>query len=307
MPGAAFHITARTQGKEPWFKPIIRAQIEEIIIEGIATSDATLLAHTVMKNHFHIVLKQGSRPLGWIMQPIMRRTALLVQRFVGMEGHVFERKYRSHLCWNPDYLRRAIVYTHLNPVRAHICQAPEDYLWSSHLQLTTSSDMGDGAITVRDILKLFANDANASPEQLRDDYLNYVAWRLKKDMHDAAGIPFGTPEPESRAGDKHYMECFCSVPVPPRALLMDLRDKAMGLLLEIDSTTSIERLRVRTLPRRLCAVRKQLIAALLQIGYRCKCIADFFRVSDTLVSAIATEMRYGRLGLNRIRERGPLG
>src|SRR5687767_3318846 len=89
--GGVFHITARTQGKRPWFTQRLRGVVVEIIVKGVALSDAKLLAYAVMPNHFHMVVVQGGMTLGTVMQPIMRRIALLIQRSRKCSGHVFER------------------------------------------------------------------------------------------------------------------------------------------------------------------------------------------------------------------------
>jgi len=294
MPGIAFHIVARTQFKEPWFKGGLESRVENILLEGVATSDAIRLSHCVMPNHFHLVLRQSSRPLGWIMQPIMRRIALAVQYTFGVEGHVFERSFRSTACETAGHLRHAIVYNQLNPTRAKICGNPEDYGWSSHVRYLTDDADGSCAIEVLHTLKLFGHAPNEGRHQLRANYLKYVQWRIEKDKHDDAGIPFDVPEPETAAGDQYFADNFCALPLQTRPPLRDLRDKALDLLEQIDASINIDELRRRHLSRRLSAVRDQLIAGLLQAGYRGKSIADYLRVSESKVSAIATKMRYGK-------------
>lgn len=292
MPGIAFHITARTQGREPWFREALLSHVEHLLVEGVATSDAMRLSHAVMPNHFHLVIRQSSRPLGWIMQPIMRRIAIAVQNKYGVEGHVFERSYRTRACENVDHLRRAVVYTHLNAPRAHLCRRPEEYAWSSHTRFLIDDGGGGCGIEVLHTLKLFGHRANASRTELRANYLRYVQWRIEKDEHDEAGIPFATPEPEMAAGDRHFTDSFCALPPQTRPPLRDLRDKALDLLEQIDDNSCIEDLRRRHLPRSLSEIRDQLIAGLLQAGYRGKSIADFLRLSDSKVSQIAIKMRY---------------
>ena len=56
--GVAFHITGRTL--DHWFQGKVAASAEQILLEGIATSDALLLAHIVMPNHFHLVVQATS-------------------------------------------------------------------------------------------------------------------------------------------------------------------------------------------------------------------------------------------------------
>ena len=120
-PGTIFHLTSRTHRHEEWFDPGLRTTIVELIHRMVARTDAQLLAYAVMPNHLHIVLRQGRMELAQVMQPLMRRVALQVQRQHGFEGSVVERRFRDTACTTPDHVRMAIVYTHLNPWRAGLC------------------------------------------------------------------------------------------------------------------------------------------------------------------------------------------
>jgi REP element-mobilizing transposase RayT len=290
----AFHITARTQGKQPWFPEPIRTQIEQHIRDGVQSSDASLLAHAVMPNHFHIVLRQGMRPLGWIMQPIMRRIALLVQRRFALDGHVFERRFRSTNCRDADHLRRAIVYTNLNPQRAGICDA-EAYQWSSAVLYGGAASGDECDVAITSALRLFAGEPNMSEVQLRACYRRYVAWRLEKDAHDSCGARIATLEPLTPAGDAFFLQHFCAIPAMNSRPTADLRDRAMQLLGSISNSMSVDLLRRRRLNRHCTDIRRQLIAGLLQHRYRVVDIANFLRISDSAVSRIAIQMRYGLL------------
>jgi REP element-mobilizing transposase RayT len=294
MPGVAFHVTARTQGRHPYFDERLRDDVAQYIRDGLASSDAHLLAHAVMPNHFHIVLRQGTRPLGWIMQPIMRRTSLLMQRAHGLKGHTFERRFRSHACSNADHLRRAITYTHLNPIRAGLCK--HTYAWSSARLFERNSHPGDCAVAVTFALRLFALGARDTEEEMRDNYARFVVWRVLKDEHDAAGTICSAPEPQFAAGDAYFARTFCALPRPDGVIRRDLRDSAIDLLRRSSVDVSLDELRVQRLPRSLTNLRRKLIAGLLELRHPGRDIANFFRISDTAVSRIAIEIRYSKMG-----------
>src|SRR5512145_1122737 len=109
-----FHITTRTVCHRKWFTPRNRSRIEGIIAAALVRSDASLLAHTIMPNHLHLLVQQGNAPLARLMQPLLRRVALLIQHTHGIEGHVFERRFRDKPCPDADYARNAIAYIHRN-------------------------------------------------------------------------------------------------------------------------------------------------------------------------------------------------
>jgi REP element-mobilizing transposase RayT len=289
MPGVAFHITARTQGREPWFEEPLRPIIERHVVEGVTSTDAQFLAYVIMPNHFHIVLRQGTRTLGWIMQPIMRRIALLVQRRYRIEGHVFERRFRSVECRDADHLRRAIVYTHLNPERAGL--ESESYRWSSAVLYEADRDE-NCAVAVTSALRLFAGAPDDAEMQLRACYARYMKWRRTKDAFDNVGDLCSEAEPICAAGDAHFIKSFCALPATNGRPSLDLRDKAIELLRQIAPDQKVDVFRVSRLPSTLSARRRELIAALVQARYPGHAIANFLRISDTAVSRIATAMRY---------------
>jgi REP element-mobilizing transposase RayT len=292
LPGTAFHITARTQGKEPWFEEPLRARIEAHLREGVNSSDAMLLAHAVMPNHFHLVIRQGRRPLGWVMQPIMRRIALLVKRRFAISGHVFGQRFHSEMCENADHLRRAIVYTNLNPERADMCDA-EAYRWSSAVLYCDANSADSCGVAIAFALRLYGFAPNSSEMELRACYRRYVAWRREKDRRDAAGEPTLELEPLMPAGDAFFLENFCAVPPQNGRPKADLRDKAKELLGSINDELPVDELRRPRVNRIRTDMRRQVIAGLLQHRYRVADIANYFRLSDSAVSQIAVAMRYG--------------
>lgn len=294
--GAAFHITARTNGGA-WFKHC-EDRIEQIIIDGVRSSDALLIAHAVMPNHFHIVLRQGARPLGWIMQPVMRRAALCAQRVHARQGHIFERPFRSHACATADHLRRAIVYTHLNPHRAALCDESGFYRWCS--QRRVDGDEFCATMDVPFVTRLFARTCVDSDADSLSDYLAYVGWRLQRDAAKVGAIACADVEPIATAGDAYFERHFVASSDRMALPLSDLRDHAKCLLRAIDGTMCLEDLRGSYLSRKKSAIRKQLIAGLLQAGYRVTAISRFLRVSDTTVSKVASEMRYATISGGRL-------
>jgi hypothetical protein len=245
-----------------------------------------------MPNHFHIVLRASERPLGWVMQPIMRRLALLINRTRSRRGPVFEGRFRTRACADGDHLRRAIVYVHNNPMRKDLCRQPADYAWHSHAWYSgCPRDALYVGATVG--LQLFASDvAHRSSEALTRNYLRYFAWRLEKDRCDELLIPCAAREPESVAGDAFFHDNFRTTKLNDRVRGLDLRDRALALLERVDYATELESLRRPYLKHPAARVRRELICALLQQGYQVGKIATLFRVSVTVVSRCASQLRY---------------
>lgn len=131
LPGGYFHVTARTQGKAPWFDEAIRDCICECIATAQQQCDTRVVAFAIMPNHLHLVLQQRDHPISRLMHSSMTRIAAAVKRKYKISGHIFEQRYWDRPCMSPEYLRNAIEYVHANPVEAHLCISPSAYRWSS--------------------------------------------------------------------------------------------------------------------------------------------------------------------------------
>lgn len=54
-----------------------------------------------------------------------------VNRLYKRVGHLFQRRFKSILVDDEDYLKELIRYIHLNPVRTNLVPFPQQYSWSS--------------------------------------------------------------------------------------------------------------------------------------------------------------------------------
>lgn len=289
QPGCVFHITSRTQGHKPWFREQLRSSIAETIVDGVISAGAALIAFAVMPNHLHIILAQGQRTLGWTMQPLLRRIALLVHRTQGRTGHVFERRFRSKPCLDADHIRAAILYTHFNPVKAGLCSSVNEYRWTSHGAYCEEGESAQG-IMVGDVLRLFAAEPHVTErDALRRQYLAHVDW-WQRTHHPKPDV---TPPPPAHGGSAFFAGKYCAHLDDAAAnAAIDLRDRAVQLLTLIARDCELDKLRGPYVGRRASEVRRQLIAALLSADYQGTAIADLLKVSPSVVSRVSGQMRW---------------
>jgi REP element-mobilizing transposase RayT len=112
--------------------PKDRQLLNELIAEVLERFNARLHAYCFMTNHIHALIQVSEAPLGRLMMRIAGRYARLIQANLRTTGHLFEKRYYPVLVDADEYLLELLRYIHLNPVRAHMVDCPEDYPWSSH-------------------------------------------------------------------------------------------------------------------------------------------------------------------------------
>lgn len=297
-PGQGIHITARVQNGAPLFIEELRDSIATYICEAAQCSGTIVLALVVMPNHFHVVVKQGSFPLGWMMQRAMQRTACLVRRrFSGSEGHVFGRRFWSSVCSGPMYLRQAIVYTHLNPWKAGLCDGSSNYAWSSQSPFYGQPVRSDWQtmIAVAKARSLYAegNDAPADALANYDRFVEYskIRWQqfTGKRLFD---LTDDAHRPHANVGDQNWAVEFARyIPPAQRAIVQrDIRDYAVEALRLNNPDCSLDLIRCAGRSRAISLIRRNLIAALLVAGYRNCMIARLLFVSPALVSDVARQL-----------------
>ncbi len=308
LPGAVFHLTARTLRREHRFTPSLRSQAMQAIARGAERTLVRPLAVAVMSNHLHIVVQQGRQPLAHLMQPILRWLALRVQESHGLEGPVFWRPYASQACLDPSHIRNAIVYTHLNPVRAGACDDPADYPWTSHtlyapgpgvpVLLEALAGVLDPAIA----LPLFASGLNRSTAQLRHDYQAFVIWRQQADSALELNGPDGEepePPPSRWAGTGWggtLSPLFRSPARPgsvgqnddgrPAPWTPDLATLARDALAAEAPGVAIDAIRGRRGGARAVQLRHMVIRRLHTAGFRNVEIARFIGLSESAISYV---------------------
>ena len=296
LPGGTFHITARIQAREPLLEPI-RDNVWELINFCFSRTNAMLIARTVMPNHLHLVLRQGSDPLHATMQPLLRRIAYLVHRTHGIQGHVFGGPYTHRTCGDARYVRNCIVYTHLNPVRAGIVDHPGQYAWSSHAAYLDNVIDTPGYLTG---LGLFAMTEARNVKALQANYRTYISWRMARDAFEsrvASGFAADEPAtPAVWAGDVYWQaEMGGAQHTPPHPRdekrLCDLRDFIQMMLKARACDLEIREICGDYRSRPIVAIRKFIIERALDAGFRNHEIARFLKVGPATISRI----KYARI------------
>lgn len=126
-----FHVTSRGVNQTS----IFRGDDDRRVFVGVLGRTARSWsweshAYCLMGNHFHLVVEAAREDLSFGMQ---RLNGIYAQGFnacYGRVGHLFQNRFASRLVEDELALMNTCLYVFDNPVRAGLCEQPEDWPWS---------------------------------------------------------------------------------------------------------------------------------------------------------------------------------
>ena len=133
IPGIPLHVVQRGNNRMQVFRDDEdRQRYLRLALECSQAREVQIHAYVLMGNHVHLLVGSalpkavtgfmhdlGSRFVGWFNARHDRT------------GTLWEGRYRSSLVDTNGYLWNCHRYIEFNPVRAGLCQRPDDYPWSS--------------------------------------------------------------------------------------------------------------------------------------------------------------------------------
>lgn len=133
FPGAFYHVTTRGNERKVVYKS---KRDREKFLECLETATeryhAVIHAYCLMDNHYHLLLETPVGNLSQIMHHVNGAYTTYFNVKRARSGHLFQGRFKAILVEKDEYAKELSRYIHLNPVRAKIVQAPEQYAWSSY-------------------------------------------------------------------------------------------------------------------------------------------------------------------------------
>jgi REP-associated tyrosine transposase len=165
---ALYHVTSRGNERRPIFRTN-RDRQTFLLFLGQATRRFgwSVTAWVLMTNHFHLVLKTPDPNLSKGMQWLNSAYANWFNRIHRRCGHLFQGRFKAFLIDEESYFADVLRYVVLNPVRAKMCERPEEYRWSSH-RATAGLEKAPDWLDVTAVHRLFGPDAAAAQPLYRE-------------------------------------------------------------------------------------------------------------------------------------------
>ncbi|MBT8140335.1 MAG: transposase [Gammaproteobacteria bacterium] len=132
LPGHPHHITQRGNRRQTTFfnAADYRAYIA-LVARGAEAAEVGVLAYCLMPNHVHfIVVPQRKNSLAALFSEAHRRYTRRINEREKWCGHLWQARFHS-AALDEQHLLAAARYVELNPVRATMCQQPQEWPWSS--------------------------------------------------------------------------------------------------------------------------------------------------------------------------------
>jgi putative transposase len=89
-------------------------------------------AYCLMPNHYHLVFETPRADISLGMHWLNFRYAQSFNHRHGLDGHLFQDRFYSVLVEGDWHLLELSRYLALNPVDAHLCRRPDEWIWSSY-------------------------------------------------------------------------------------------------------------------------------------------------------------------------------
>ena len=142
--GALYHVTARGDRREAIYEDDVdREQFLEVLGQVVGQFNWCCHAYCLMSNHYHLVI---ATPDGNLSKGMRQLNGVFTQwsnRRHHRTGHLFQGRYKAILVDADSYLLELTRYVVLNPVRAHMVDAPAKWPWSSYQAVTGEADAPD--------------------------------------------------------------------------------------------------------------------------------------------------------------------
>ncbi len=133
-----YHVTQRATGSELLFvDPIDHDAFDRLLELAVRRARWKLHGYCHMPNHVHLLVQTPEPTLGRGMQFLVGHYVQEFNLRHGRRGALVQGRYKAGLVETGEHFITCLGYLAQNPVRAGLCERPEDWPWSSYPELET--------------------------------------------------------------------------------------------------------------------------------------------------------------------------
>lgn len=137
-----------------------------------------IIAYCIMSNHTHMLVKiEKTEELSNYMLKLNSKYARFYNKKYHRVGYVFRDRFRSEGIYNETQLSNCIKYIYDNPVKAGMCNHPQEYRWSNYKTTKTPKNENYVFIDVeedleniyKDVIEKFLNEKQILMSELENN------------------------------------------------------------------------------------------------------------------------------------------
>ncbi len=175
-----------------------KAKIASIVRDAIKYNEGKthdLFSWVIMPNHGHILIKpKPGIHIPDIMHSVKSFSAQMANRELGRSGQFWQHESFDRYIRNFKHFHAVIRYIEMNPVKAGLCDNPEDWEFSSAFERARATDSAPFRTSCSEQARMLALQSSMTNWQI-EDFLDVRNGRLHIDGHDAVELAHdhGTP------------------------------------------------------------------------------------------------------------------
>lgn len=142
-----------------------------------AQHEIKIIAYCIMNNHVHMLIETYDiKELSKYMQRLNTTYAKYYNKKYNRIGYVFRDRYKSEGIYSEEQLYNCIKYIYDNPVKARICNRPEEYPYSNYKKINKNLkenyifiDIEDDKKTSEEVIEEYLTENDVKLEELKND------------------------------------------------------------------------------------------------------------------------------------------
>ena len=134
LPKRPIFITAVCFKRKPFLKSVKSKELLLSVMREVKSeSQFSMVAYTIMDNHFHWIIRPVDPDFSKIVQSVKLRFVHRYKKQAGINEHfqIWQKRFWDHVIRNETDLHRHMDYVHYNPVKHRNAKRPLNYRWCS--------------------------------------------------------------------------------------------------------------------------------------------------------------------------------
>jgi putative transposase len=183
------------------------------------TSEFAIYAYCFMRNHVHLLLREGLEPVSQTMRKLGSSYVYWYNHKYERVGYLFQDRFKSEAVEDNTYFLTVLRYIHQNPLKAGLCSNIQEYKWSSYHDYLNL----DGFTDTDFALKIYNLDKKKAVE-------HFIAFHSRENDDCCLDMETTQPLTDREAADLIIKICKISEPEDLKETEKPTRERMLNIL-----------------------------------------------------------------------------